>query len=153
MPGGGMPGGMPGGGSSEVSATFKNVTLNGDMVTSMTGESDVIVKFEKSAITGAITTAKAVPMGTPSYEKYYLIGEVTNTYCATDDKYGIKVSLDADSKWVVDETSYLTGLTIAKGASVTAPEGYTVTMTVGGVKKAIGEGEYKGKIVLYVAKL
>lgn len=152
MPGGGMPGGMPGGGSSEVSATFRNVTLKGDMASSMTGESDVIITFENSTITGAITTSTATPVGEPSYEKYYLIGEVTDTYCATDDKYGIKASLDNKSTWVVDETSYLTGLTVAEGASVTAPEGYSVTMTVDGVKRPIKAGEYEGKIILTVVK-
>lgn len=152
MPQYGMPGGMPGGGSSEVSATFKNVTLNGDMVTSMTSESDVIVNFENATITGAITTATATPMGEPSYEKFYLIGEVIHTYCATEDEYGMKVSLDGNSKWVVDETSYITGLTIAEGGSIIAPEGSSVSMTVDGVKKPIKAGEYKGKIVLTVAE-
>jgi hypothetical protein len=152
-PGGAMPeGGMPGRGSSEVKATFRNVTLNGDMVSSMTGESDVIVNFENATITGAITTATAVPVGEPSYEKFYLIGEVTNTYCATDDKYGIKASLDGKSKWVVDETSYLTSLTVAEGAAITAPEGYSMMMTVNGAVKQIKAGEYKGKIVITVAK-
>ena len=154
MQGGATGGGMPGmpGGSSNTTATFKNVTLNGDIVTSMTGQSDVVVNFEKATITGAITTATAVPVGTPSYEKYYLIGEVKQTYCATDDKYGIKVSLDGNSSWVVDKTSYLTGLTVARGGAITAPKGYSVTMTVDGVKKTIGAGEYKGKIVLTVTK-
>ncbi|MBN1625291.1 MAG: hypothetical protein JW944_02100, partial [Deltaproteobacteria bacterium] len=152
MQGGGMPMGMPGGGSSEVSATFSNMTLNGDMVTSMTGESNVIINLENATITGAITTATAVPVGEPSYEKYYLIGEVTNTYCATDDKYGIKASLDKTSKWIVDETSYLTGLTMADGAVIAAPEGSSVTMTVDGVNKPIKAGEYIGKIVLTIIK-
>jgi hypothetical protein len=152
MPEGGRQGGMPGGGSSEVKATFRNMTLTGDIVTSMTGESDVIVNFENATITGAITTATAVPVGEPSYEKFYLIGEVADTYCATDDKYGIKASLDDKSKWVVDETSYLTGLTIAEGATVSAPEGGTLTMTVNGVQKPIKAGTYSGKIVLTVTK-
>jgi len=149
---GGMPGGMPGGGSTEVKATFRNMTLKGDVVSSMTGESDVIVNFENATITGAITTATAVPVGEPSYEKFYLIGEVTNSYCATDDKYGIKVALDGKSAWVVDETSYLNGLTVAEGAAISAPEGYSLTMTVSGAAKPIKPGEYKGKIVMTVTK-
>jgi hypothetical protein len=152
MPGGGMPGGGMRGGSSDVTATFKNVTLKGDMVSSMTSESDVIVKFENATITGAITTAAATPVGEPSYEKYYLIGEVAHTYCATNDKYGIKTSLDGKSKWVVDKTSYLTDLALAEGAGIVAPEGYVVTMTVNGTPKQIKPGNYKGKIVLKVAK-
>jgi len=158
--GGGMPGG-PGGGSSAVTATFKNMTLNGDIVNSMTGQGDVVVNFEKATITGAITTATAEHAVGPKGEKlvmkeetdlYYLIGKTKETYCATNDKYGVKVSLDGNSKWVVNKTSYLTSLTIAKGADITAPKGYSVTMTVDGVKKSIGAGNYKGKIALTVTK-
>jgi hypothetical protein len=152
MPPGGMPGGGMRGGSSDFTATFKNVTLKGDMVSSMTGQNDVIVKFENATITGAITTATAKPVGEPSYEKFYLIGEVTHTYCATNDKYGIKALFDGKSKWVVDKTSYLTDLTVAEGAGLVAPEGYVLTMTVNGTPKPIKSGNYKGKIVLKVEK-
>jgi hypothetical protein len=150
--GGGMPPGGMRGGSSDVTATFKNVALKGDMVSSMTGQSDVIIKFENATITGAITTATATPVGEPSYEKFYLIGEVTHTYCATNDKYGIKASFDGKSKWIVDKTSYLTDLTVAEGTGIVAPEGFVVTMTVNGAPKPIKPGNYKGKIVLKVAK-
>jgi hypothetical protein len=151
MPGGeGRSGGMPGGGSTEVSATFKNMNLKGDIVTSMTAESDVVITFEKANITGAITTSTATPIGTPSYEKYFLIGEVKHTYCETNDKYGIKVSLKGDSAWVVDKTSYLTGLTIADGGSVKAPAGRKLSMTVNGAGTDIKVGAYSGKIILKV---
>jgi hypothetical protein len=151
MPGGdGRSGGMPGGGSTEVNATFKNVNLKGDIVTSMTAESDVVVTFEKANITGAITTSTAVPVGTPSYEKYYLIGEVKHTYCETNDKYGIKVSLKENSAWIVDKTSYLTGLTIADGGSVKASAGRKLSMTVNGARTEIKTGAYSGKIILKV---
>ena len=161
-PGGAMPeGGMPGvgktGGSGDLTATFKNVTLKGDIVSSMTSESDVAVTFENAAITGAITTAASKSRADIdgvklSKKTYYYIGAVRNTYCATDDKYGMKVSLDGKSRWVVDENSYLTVLTIAEGADITAPEGYSLTMTVNGAIKPIKAGEYKGKIVLTVTK-
>ncbi len=161
MPGG-APGGMPGGaggGSTAVTATFKNMTMNGDIVNSNTGETDVVVTFEKATITGAITTAIGTHSVGANGEKlvmqdktdlYYLIGEETLAYGETSEKYGVIASLDAESKWVVDETSYLTDLNIAEGASVTAPEGKTVTMTVNGAAKAIKAGKYKGKIVLAV---
>jgi hypothetical protein len=158
MPGGGMPGGA--GGSGAVTATFKNMTLNGDIVTSMTSESDVVVTFENANITGAVTTATSEHAVGPNGEEivmqdetdlYYLIGEVTHTYCATDNEYGMKVSIDGNSTWVVDETSYLTGLDIADGATITAPEGCSVSMTVDGVSKPIGAGSYKGEIALTVS--
>jgi len=165
-PGGGASGGMPGGvpvaagGGPKV--TFKNVTLNGDIITSMTTEGDVDVTLEKASITGAITTSVAEHAKGPNGEElterddtslYKIIGEVKDTYSATDDKYGMKLSLDKDSRWVVDETSYLTGLTVAEGAIVIAPEGCSVAMTVNGASKAIRGGEYKGKIVLTVTSV
>jgi len=155
---GGMPGAAAGGGPK---VTFKNVTLNGDIITSMTTEGDVDVTLEKATITGAITTSIAEHAKGPNGEElaqrddtslYKIIGEVKDTYSETKDKYGMKLSLEKDSSWVVDETSYLTSLTIAEGTSITAPEGATVTMTVNGVKKPVKAGEYKGKIVLTVTK-
>jgi len=157
MAGGGMPGGMAGGGNNAVTAIFKNTTLDGDIVTSMTSESDVDVSFENATITGAITTATGVHAKGPNGEElvmqddpalYTLIGCVDHTYCTTEDEHGMKVTLDGNSKWVVDETSYITSLTLAEGATITGPDGATVTMTVGGKKTAIKAGTYEGKIVI-----
>jgi hypothetical protein len=146
--------------SSDVNAVFRNVTLTGDIINGNTATCPVNVTFEKASIKGAITTAivtnalgpngEEITMKTP--QLYKLIGEVSNTYCATAEKFGIAVSLDAGSRWDVDKTSYLTGLTLAKGATVTAPNGYSVTMTVDGVRTPIETGAYRGKIVLAVAK-
>lgn len=146
--------------STDVNATFSNMTVKGDIVNGNTASGAVNVTFKKATITGAITTAivrnalgpggEQITMKTPHL--YRLIGEVGNTYCETNNKFGVAVSLDASSKWVVDKTSYLTAMTIADGAAITAPKGYAVTMTVDGVKTAIKAGDYKGKIVLTVAK-
>jgi hypothetical protein len=148
--------------SKDVNATFKNMTLNGDIINSYTTVSPVNVKFENAAITGAITTGTAKqPLG-PKGEKlslktpdlYYLIGQTINTYEARfQDPFGVSVSLDAKSVWTVSKTSWLTSLSIANGAKVAAPAGYKVTMTVDGVKKEIGAGSYKGKIVMTVEKI
>lgn len=158
---GGMPGG-PGAGSSAITATFRNMTMSGDIVNSMTGQGDVVVNFEKAAITGAISTATAVhDVGLNGEELvmkeevdlFYLIGKQKETLCETNDKYGVKVSLDAGSSWVVNKTSYLTGLTIADGATVTAREGFRLTMTVNGAAKQIKPGTYNGKITITVSKI
>jgi hypothetical protein len=144
----------PGGGAAgnDVTALFKNVTLNGDIVNSMTAKGEVIVTFEKTAITGAITTAAAAAVGKPSKENYRLIGKIKNTYHATDDKKGVMVSLDGKSTWTVDKTSYLNGLTVSEGAVINAPKGFKVLMTVDGILKEIKAGAYKGRIVLSVTK-
>jgi hypothetical protein len=118
------------------------------------------VALENSSVTGAITTATQVHAVGHNGEKlvmqdandlYYLIGEVIETYAPTGDAHGATVSLDAHSKWIVDKTSYLTGLTVAPGATVDALKGNTLTMTVDGVATPIAAGVYKGKIVLKVA--
>jgi hypothetical protein len=149
------------GDASAVNATFRNMSMKGDIINSMTAERDVVVNLEKATITGAITTATAVHAVGRNGEKlvmqdkndlYYIIGEETDTYCSTDNKYGMKVSLDNNSNWVVDKTSYLTDLAIAEGGALTAPKGFKVTMTVDGAAKEIKAGTYKGKIVLIVIK-
>jgi hypothetical protein len=162
---GGDKGGMPdaaGGAATAVTAIFKNMTMSGDIVNSMTSESDVVASFEKASITGAITTATAVHATGKKGEKlvmqdkpdlYYLIGEIIETYAQTNDKYGVKVSLDGGSTWVVSKTSYLTGLTIANGATVAAPKGYKLSMTIDGAAKEIKAGDYKGKITMTLTKM
>jgi hypothetical protein len=87
-------------------------------------------------------------VGSISQATYYNVSEVTNTYGATG--YGMTVSIDGTSTWVVDATSYLTKLIIAGGAAIAAPTGHTVTMTVNGVTATIAAGTYTGDIVLTV---
>jgi hypothetical protein len=120
--------------------------LSGDIVNATSGT--VNVSLENTDITGAITTATATSAGTISQDTYYNVGAVTNTYEETG--YGMTVSLDSTSNWIVDTTSYLTGLTVASGATVTAPSGYTVSMTVDGAPTTIAAGTYSGDIVLTV---
>lgn len=146
---------------NDINATFRNVTLKGDIINGDTASCPVNVSFEKATITGAITTAKVINAVGPDGEKitmttphlYMLIGEVKNIFGATNEKNGIEVSFDSDSRWVVDKTSYLTGLSIAGDNSITAPDGYSVSMTVDGVETQIRAGAYNGNIVLMVNKI
>jgi hypothetical protein len=147
---------------SGTNAVFRNVTLAGDIFNGHTAVEPLSVTLENATVTGAISTTNAVhalgpngkqiTMQTP--ELYRLIGEVANTPAAmTEDPHGLSLSLDGGSTWVVDETCYLTGLTLADGAIVTAPEGAGVTMTVDGKVTPIGPGTYSGQIVLAVTSL
>lgn len=52
--------------------------------------------------------------------------------------------------WVVEKSVSLGSLTIAEGASVAAPEGKSLTMTVDGIGKAIKPGTYNGDIFITV---
>jgi hypothetical protein len=77
---------------------------------------------------------------------------------------GKSKKIESGSTWEVTETTKLSSLTIADGAAIKAPEGYSVTMTVDGnetgqvLEKWTGKeykfapGSYKGDIVLTVAK-
>lgn len=140
-----------GGSGGNASVTFSDLydekALNGDIINGMSGNVDVT--FENSTITGAITTSTTAAVGTISQATYYNVSEVTNTYGTTG--YGMTVSLDGDSEWIVDTTSYLTGLNLESGATVTAPAGHYVTMTIGGTSTTITAGNnYSGTIVLTV---
>ncbi len=87
-----------------------------------------------------------------TYEEYMEVEYLgaAQTLTGTEDHGGLTMTIDADASWIVTETSYLTGLTIAEGASISAPDGYTLTMTVDGVQTAIAAGSYEGEIVLTV---
>jgi hypothetical protein len=142
--------------SGPVIATFKDVTLNGDIVNARTFQGGMEIALEKASLTGAITTANAVlaahqtPTGGPTKEIYYMMGEVKNIYAPTNEHYGLKVSVDGASKWTVDQTSYLTEFNVAEGATVSAPKGFSLTMTVNGAETPVKAGSYAGKIVLQV---
>jgi len=163
IPVGGPDGGagMPSTGSAgdDVNALFKDVTLEGDIVNGDTASTDLNVTLNGATITGAITSSVVTHALGPNGEEvtldhpelYYLVGEVTNTYCSSEGTYGVTVSLDGGSRWIVDKTSYMTALTIAEGASIEAPGGCNVIMIVDDVETAIGAGSYEGKIVLKIA--
>ena len=78
------------------------------------------------------------------------LSNITQTPAPTVNN-GVVVSLDEKSLWTVTGTSYLTSLTIARGAAVAAPHGKALTMTVDGKETAPAPGTYIGEIVLTVA--
>jgi hypothetical protein len=139
--------------SGNVVATFKNETLNGDMVHAMKGIGNMSVALENSTVTGAISLGEASPFSgqETSRETFRTIGHVKNTLGPTTDKFGLKLSLDGHSRWVVEKSSYLTELNLADGATIAAPSGSTVSLLVNGAPTAIKAGNYTGKIELQVA--
>ena len=135
---------------------------------------DLLVNLKSATIDGAITTAThknywqlnnidnshMSPFDPANMGYYPYIGTGTTVYGLPDndgngvtDPYGVKATLDANSTWVVAETSYLTGLTIEKGASVLAPAGYKLRLTVNGEWQPIKAGTYSGSIVISVSPL
>jgi len=142
--------------SGPVLATFKNTTLAGDIVNARTHQGGMEISLENATLTGAITTAKATIASKqtadhlPVKEHYYLMGEVKNIFQPTGEKYGVKVSVDGSSKWIIDQTSYLTELNLAQGGSISAPAGFSLAMMVNGKPAQVKAGAYTGKIVLQV---
>ncbi len=65
----------------------------------------------------------------------------------------LMVTLDGKTKWTVTDASNMSTLTIAKGATLAAPKGYQLTMTVNGVTSKIEPGTYNGDIVIAPKKL
>lgn len=148
-------------GDSDIDATLRNVTLSGDFLNTMPEMCGMNLVFENAQLTGVISTAIPEHAVGPNGEKLvwqeskelvYLIGEQSQTPAASDYDGGANASFDAESSWTVDKTSYLSGLTLAEGATVSAPEGYVVTMTVDGQATPIAAGGYQGNIVLQVAE-
>ena len=77
------------------------------------------------------------------------LSNVTQT-AALPVNNGVVVTLDAASVWQVTGDCYLTGLTLAQGAKLIAPEGKTLTMKVNGQVVEPQTGSYTGLIELAV---
>lgn len=147
---------------SDVLATFKDMTLEGDFFNGVRGDQtggmfnpgkvlrNLLVTLDGSTLTGQVSASTTRHAGTVTEENYYELGHVTNTPCAAVNN-GVLVELKNASKWTVTETSYLTSLTVGEGCTVSAPAGKTLTMTVDGVETAVAAGQtYTGAIVLTV---
>ena len=148
--GGGMPGSESNGHNPDINVLFRHANLRGDVLHAMTEQGNMTVALQDATLTGAISSATTVPASgkAPTRETFSTVGEVTNTLGPSTGEYGIKVFLDWDSKWVVDKTSYINGLVIANGATLIAPEGGTLKMSVNNVNKPISAGVYAGKIII-----
>ena len=115
---------------------------------------NMVLTFDNARITGVISSSEShhTKPEMDMLKDYKLFGVVTNTAHEPINN-GVIVSLTNGSTWTVTGTSYLTSLTIDNGSTITAAKGYKATMTVDGMEKVIGPGEYKGLIVIKVTKI
>lgn len=117
------------------------------------GVKNLDLKFARAKVKGIISAATAAykngvtVIGVGNNRE---ISAITQTAREAVNN-GVILSLDKDCVWTVAGTSYLTSLTVAKGAVIKAPEGKALTMTIDGVKQAIAPGHYAGKIVMTIA--
>ncbi len=153
-PGLGLVRGVDSGGrmSGPVLVTLKDVDLHGDIVNARTQQGGMRIDLQHAALRGAVTTAIADPAthNSPSKTQYFMIGEVRNVFQPTHEKYGLDVILDGQSHWLVDQTSYLTHLELAPGASITAPIGYSLSFIVDGSERTLAPARYDGHLTLRV---
>ncbi len=144
---------------------LNTAAMEGDEYTATSGPAgegyrtarSLIVTLDASTITGAIS------LGQDTWEITYFASGSNSTqeigYAAStelgmfhDDGYGLSLTIENGSVWVVTETSYITELTIDETSSITGADGAAVTMTVDGVETAIEAGTYTGDIVIAVAE-
>jgi hypothetical protein len=112
---------------------------------------NLVVNLNHSSLTGVVTATTARhAVDTITALEYDHLGEITNTPAAAVNN-GAQVSL-SNSAWTVTGTSYLTRLSVAADAKVVAAAGGKLSMTVDGVPTPIAPGNYRGQIVLAVAR-
>jgi len=151
-PGGPGAAGAASSGPLSISASFSNVELNGDILNAMSTLAGMKISLDSGSITGAISTSTAVPAeGKPTARTFGLIGKMTHTLSPTAAAQGMELVLGSHAAWVVSRTSYLTGLTIAPDARVSAPIGRKVALTVDGKPVPLQAGKYAGALVLVVS--
>ncbi|MFC7264372.1 hypothetical protein [Streptomyces lutosisoli] len=145
--------------TGDSTATFTDIALTGNFYNSVWGGGNasiqgqnLVLTFDGSTVEGVISASAAKhSVSTITSAEYLQIGEVTNTAQAVVNN-GVIVTLKNGADWTVTGTSYLSALTIASDASVTAPSGKTVTLTVGGTTTTITPGKsYTGALTLTVA--
>ncbi len=147
-------------------ASFSNITLDGDFYNAARGgvvqgpfgppssiSRNLVLDFQNADLTGVITASDAKhAVDTITAADYKLLGEVTNT-AANPVNNGVIVSLDKKSTWVVTGNCYLTGLSLERGAVLSAPDGYALTLLLGGKPRLISAGTYSGRIQLVLTPL
>jgi hypothetical protein len=139
-------------GPKMITAKLSNVALTGDIVDSMTTLAPMSVTLEHGTLRGAISTASAERAeGKPTAQTYNLIGKMKHTFGKGDGANGLEVVLGNNAGWTVTKTSYLTALSIGKGARISAPKGSQLALTVDGQPALLHAGSYQGALVLTVA--
>lgn len=145
-----------------VTFTATGVALNGDIYNGtgyfggQAADRLEVTLGSGASLNGVITASSVVHVNENGAQnthftinEYYYLGHVANKmyYNGGND---ISVTVKDGAVWTVTGSGAITGLTIAEGSTVTAPEGKSLTMKVNGAKKPIKAGEYKGKIELSV---
>ena len=111
------------------------------------------VTLDASNITGAISLGKdswTITHFASGANDSQDIGYASETELGMyyDEGAGLILSVLNGSTWTVDETSYLTSLTIDETSAIEGVDGASVIMTVNGTETEITAGTYTGEIVI-----
>lgn len=138
--------------ATDGAATFNSIALKGDFYNGMRKGKNMVLTFEGASVEGVISASTAKHrVSSIDASTFYELGIVTNTAQAAVNN-GAIVQLNSGSTWTVTGTSYLTRLALAADATVKAPRGKKVTLTVDGTATAITPGQtYTGALTLTVA--
>jgi hypothetical protein len=80
------------------------------------------------------------------------VSSLNGNYYGASANWGITAAFDAQSTWLVEHDSYLGQLTIEEGATIQAPAGYSIRMTVDGEETPVDPGTYTGEIILMLTE-
>ncbi|MGY1495298.1 hypothetical protein ACW4TU_01400 [Streptomyces sp. QTS52] len=139
--------------TADARASFVDISLTGDFYNAMRTGKNLVLSFRRSNVEGVVSASMsrhAVPTITSAEWRH--INHVTNTPQPAINN-GVIVKLAAGSRWTVTDTSYLTRLVLDATATVQAPAGKTLTLTVNGTPTALTPGTtYSGALTLTVAQ-
>ncbi|WP_329281896.1 hypothetical protein [Streptomyces sp. NBC_01451] len=139
--------------TADARASFVDISLTGDFYNAMRTGKNLILSFRRSSVEGVVSASvsrHAVPTITSAEWRH--INHVTNTPQPAINN-GVIVKLAAGSRWTVTGTSYLTRLVLDATATVQAPPGKTLALTVNGTPTALTPGTtYSGALTLTVAQ-
>ena len=140
-------------GPADPNAPTAVVGLVGHTKEELSGPKNLAVNMKNAKVKGLITAASQAyrdGLTEITCDNWYELSNVTQA-AAKPVNNGVIVSIDSDSVWTVTGTSYLTSLTIAKDAKITAGGGKTVKMSVDGKDTPIAPGKYTGVIKITLA--
>ncbi len=155
----------------------KNMDLNGD-IRHEDYQRKMILTLENADLAGAVVSgtcaawnqniAACVDAGWTEYDEQlgHTKDVVVSTLCpdaSYDTIWGVRMSMDADSSWLVTGDSSLYSLTVTDGAQITAPAGHELAIyvdcamdgsdvfydyTTGTQVDSLSAGEYTGVVIL-----
>ena len=121
---------------------IRGARVQGNVVFAPEGAPQTVVALESAVLVGAVQARAAVA------------APVSPVAPAAPPTAGApSLALDASSRWVVTRSSWLSALTLAPGAVVSAPDGSALGFFVDGEPSTLGPGSYHGQLELRIGPI